>query len=130
MNPATRFEAARARLEKNRALLLNAKSAGPPCIACVHYIPQDKLCGHLAYTQQAFNPIDGEVSTTIQVPAHKARADDGLCGLEALLYEPPPSALQMVRDAVPVVSRYGFLAALWAASGYAFWSLAWPIVNG
>lgn len=101
MDTEARIEAAKARLEENRAVLVMAKEAGPACTWCRWFIPEKvdagagrptkregPYCGHLAYSQQSFDPVAGRISEAVHVPATTARAPDGLCGTEAVLYEP------------------------------------------
>lgn len=73
-------------MAEGRSLLVQAAQAGPPCVRCAHY--SAPFCGHLAYTSQSYSPVDGALSVSIAVPAKAARADDGLCGPEATLFEP------------------------------------------
>ena len=46
------------------------------------------MCGHPAYSEQSFSPASGEYSVSHRTPVTAARADEGLCGPEALLFEP------------------------------------------
>lgn len=119
MDTAARMEAAMARLEAGKAVALNATKAGPPCLGCRFYIKErrgeprrpgeaidayrgranEAICAHLAYSEQVFNPVTGELKEAVQIQAAQARREDGLCGPEALLFE-PRQGLQAVRDKV------------------------------
>lgn len=102
MDPQARLLVARERLAEGRSLLLKAKEAGPPCVRCVHFIPEwpkrpsgvakarGPFCGHLAYSRQTFSPVDGKVSAETLTSPEKARAADGLCGPEGVLFERIP----------------------------------------
>lgn len=88
------------------------------------------MCSHLAYTDTAFNPVDGEMSYRVEVPASKARAPDGLCGPEAALFEPKPVVPEIVRKVGRNFYLYMYLAMLWFMSGLVFWAEVWPRIIG
>jgi hypothetical protein len=46
------------------------------------------MCGNPAYAEPSFEPSKGAYSEAFNVPVAAARADDGLCGPEALLFHP------------------------------------------
>jgi hypothetical protein len=46
------------------------------------------MCGNPAYAEPSFQPAKGAYSEAFNTPVALARADDGLCGPEALLFEP------------------------------------------
>ena len=46
------------------------------------------MCGNPAYAEQSFDPASGDYSESYRTKAEAARAEDGLCGYEALLFEP------------------------------------------
>jgi hypothetical protein len=73
----------------------------------------------LAYTEQAFTPVDGEVVATVQVSAATARSDDGLCGFEAALFEPRP----MIGTALS-------WAVICLASALVIWPVARLLIGG
>lgn len=94
MDTRTRIEAAKARLEANRAKVAGAVGLGPPCTQCRYYVKRPKhsrslsgRCRHLAFVNQVVNPINGRITDNFNTPAHEARAEDGLCGPEAVLFE-------------------------------------------
>lgn len=101
MDTEARIEAAKAALDANRAVLLRAREAGPPCLDCIHYVapkwgearPSDypdngAYCGHLAYVRPEFDAATGALKHSVEVPVATARGEGGLCGFEASLFEP------------------------------------------
>lgn len=48
-------------------------------------------CGNPAYAEPSFKPHSGIYEEAFFTSVAKARADDGLCGPEALLFEPKPT---------------------------------------
>lgn len=46
------------------------------------------MCGNIAYAEQSFDPARGSHSVEYRTPVGTARKADGLCGPEALLWEP------------------------------------------
>jgi hypothetical protein len=77
----------RAELERQKVIARAAAEAGPPCRDC-RYFTITGSCGNPAYYSQAFEPSSGRYSIAHDTPASEARADSGLCGPEALLWEP------------------------------------------
>lgn len=66
--------------------------AGPPCLKCAHVGSErpTPCCHHLVYTARAFEPAVGVVREGNYRLITSARSADGLCGPEALLFEPMP----------------------------------------
>jgi hypothetical protein len=54
-------------------------------------------CGNPAYAVPKFSPVTGQYSERFDVSLHTARADDGLCGPEALLFEPHGTIVPLAR---------------------------------
>lgn len=46
------------------------------------------MCGNPAYSEQKFEPSTGEYIARHWTPVADARSDNGLCGPEALLFQP------------------------------------------
>ncbi len=92
MDQRERIEVVRKRLRDMQVDERRAKTAGPPCVECIHVLKdrQAPACGHLVYAKRSFVVATGETSEESTTPASWARADDGLCGPEALLFEPVP----------------------------------------
>jgi hypothetical protein len=93
-----RIAAAQERLEAVRLVAQSAREAGPPCSDC-HFKTLLGSCGNPAYSEPSFDPVTGEYAERFDTPVAKARAIDGLCGPEALLFE-PQMASQIVFHAV------------------------------
>jgi hypothetical protein len=62
-------------------------------------------CGHVAYANRSYDATKGEFDEKILVTAAAARADDGLCGPEALLFHGPPIWKRMATNAY--LAAYG-----------------------
>jgi hypothetical protein len=91
VNNLSRIEAAKRRLESQKAVLVEAKEAGPPCLRCKHRALSG-ICTHLAFREQGFDYELGKaVETPSKMPAKDARA--GLCGPEGMFFEPIPLVL-------------------------------------
>jgi hypothetical protein len=58
------------------------------------------MCGNPAYGEFKFEPSRGALSEQFDVPVAKARSDDGLCGPEAVLFEPVPHPVAIAKGAV------------------------------
>ena len=117
MDAAERIEAAKARLEAGRSLVLKAKEAGPPCKKCRYFVPKvvrppdsimpeaedmwfdllrkGGLCSHPALAEHVYSHISGDLRSLPRAGAFEARQDHGLCGPEALLFE-KQSALKLL----------------------------------
>lgn len=91
-----RIAAARARLDEAATIALKAKEAGPPCSECRYRTLLD-MCGNPAYTVQEFSPATGRYSERSQTKIAEARDDTGLCGPEALLFEPHGTLVPLLR---------------------------------
>jgi hypothetical protein len=95
MDTAKRIAAVRDRLRELQTDEHLAERSGPPCVGCIHITLKKEgfpatdmpYCGHLAYTQRAYDRTKGEFDEVIAVTAETARADDGLCGPEGMLFE-------------------------------------------
>jgi hypothetical protein len=82
-----RIAAAKGRVEQHRSFAARVREAGPPCLDC-RYRTLLGTCGNPAYAKQAFDPARGAYSERFETRVSVARSDDGLCGPEALLFEP------------------------------------------
>lgn len=78
---------AKSRVDEFKAFAVKAKEAGPPCMDCRFQTVLGR-CSNPAYAEQSFDPARGVYSETFSTPISSARSDDGLCGPEALLFEP------------------------------------------
>ena len=124
MDTQARIEAATARLEANRAVLIRAKEAGPPCSECRWYVPPSAkprmfsdpipaaYCGHVACGVQRFDAVTGGAPINDRTTIADARGPDGLCGFEATLFEDKPQFWPIVGSLVG--------AAVWASVGLTF----------
>lgn len=97
MDRDRRIAAVRRRLVEMRRDERRAEAAGPPCRACLHFSPRrtsmsgaasGPYCTHLANGDRRFDPVSGRFEERFAVAPERARAADGLCGSEALLFEP------------------------------------------
>lgn len=100
-----RVAAARERLEVVRSLAVKARDAGPPCSDC-RFQTLLRTCGNPAYADFTFEPSKGRVSEAFNTPIEKARDESGLCGPEAILFEP---------QIVPVTVGKGIIHGSWLA---------------
>ena len=82
-----RVAAARERLEAGKSLALKAREAGPPCSEC-RYKTLLGMCGNPAYAEMRFSPAKGVLTEAFNITVDDARADQGLCGAEGILFEP------------------------------------------
>jgi hypothetical protein len=58
------------------------------------------MCSNPVYAVQDFNPATGQYSERCETTVAEARADNGLCGPEALLFEPRTTFQRTVIAAV------------------------------
>jgi hypothetical protein len=110
---------ARSTLEKWRLI-------GPPCTECAHFIGERRqekwpnrlegpFCGHPAYEKHAIDPVTGVVSVKQSTTASAARSEQGLCGLDAALFEPHPLPVR----AINAIGKNDFLTStLWLGGAY------------
>lgn len=55
------------------------------------------MCDNPVYSVQKFSPATGEYSEKSRTPVAEARSDTGICGPEALLFEPHGVIVPMLR---------------------------------
>lgn len=81
--------AARVRAELDRVKIeaRTIEAAGPPCRDC-KFITLTGCCSNPAYYRQDFEPSSGSYKVRCDTPVADARSEGGLCGPEALLWEP------------------------------------------
>lgn len=91
-----RAGAVRERIDAAKSLALKARNAGPPCSDC-RYRTLLRNCGNPAYAEPHFEASSGVYDEMFQTPVTKARADDGLCGPEALLFEARPPVVEVAK---------------------------------
>lgn len=91
-----RIAAARARLDEAASVARKAKEAGPPCSEC-HFKTLLDMCGHPAYAEPSFDPVSHTYSERFVVPVRTARSEEGLCGSEAVLFEPHGTLVPLFR---------------------------------
>lgn len=91
-----RIAAARARLDEATTLARKASEAGPPCSDCRYRTLLD-TCGNPAYVVQEFSPATGVYSERSRTSVRDAREETGLCGPEALLFEPNGAIVPLIR---------------------------------
>lgn len=88
----------RAELERVKTEARAVEAAGPPCRDC-RFISLTGCCSNPAYYRQAFEPSSGSYKINCDTPVSEARSEHGLCGPEALLWE-PQSKLRAVFNGV------------------------------
>lgn len=81
-----RVAAAKASLERVKSVAREAMEVGPPCLEC--RFKRFGTCRNPAYSEPSFDPALGTYTENFTTPLSKARAEDGLCGPEGLLFEP------------------------------------------
>lgn len=109
-----RVAAARSRLEANRAFALQVREAGPPCSGCRFKTLLNK-CSNPAYAEQRFDAPKGVYEESYLTNVRLARASDGLCGPEALLFEPHGPIIEAAQPIWSNVKR----AYLWGVAALA-----------
>lgn len=77
----------RAELERVKVEARAIEAAGPPCRDC-RYSTLTGTCSNPAYYKQSFDPSWGRYKINCDTPVETARSEGGLCGPEALLWEP------------------------------------------
>jgi hypothetical protein len=82
--------------------------AGPSCFDCAHRTLG--RCGNIAYVEQRFEPATGKHVLDYPVTKERARAEDGLCGPEALLFEPLPRHRALLKRATEAMDRHPFVS--------------------
>lgn len=93
-----RVAAAVDRLSRVRDFALAAREAGPPCHGCA-YRGIGSQCMNPVMAEQSFDPATGRYRETYSVLTRAARTEAGLCGPEALLFEPRSEGALAVEDA-------------------------------
>ena len=105
-------------MDEAAAFAYRAKEAGPPCSEC-RYKTLLGMCGSPAYAVQRFSPATGEYSSRSETDLDTARSDGGLCGPEALLFEPQGWFVPLVvgtwrgARAAFIAAIAGFILVLW-----------------
>lgn len=105
----------RARVAADRAK--RAQQAGPACLGCRHISHRlvgypakpEAICAHLAYADWTFDPATGAPQEKPNATIQEARAEDGLCGPEGLLFERSRRDKRMILGAL-ALSAPGLLA--------------------
>lgn len=122
---ATRAETVKRDLLARANAIAAAANAGRPCSQCRNLVSRsDKTapyCASIALTSPTYDPVDGQVVQSIEVPAAKARAADGVCGPEGLLFEPRRFAF--IRHHLARADIYSGILAAWLFTGLVFWAL-------
>lgn len=90
-----RIAAVKSRLELVKSVARDAMEVGPPCSDC-HY-SRFGTCRNPAYSEPSFDAALGTYSEKFETPLSKARAEDGLCGPEGLLFEPQLSLIVVAK---------------------------------
>lgn len=57
------------------------------------------MCGNPAYAEMRFDPSKGVLAEQFNVPVADARSDTGVCGPEAILFEPQMLPVVIARGA-------------------------------
>lgn len=110
---------ARARLNEVKAELREISEAGPPCIACQHH-EWTGHCSNVALQTRSYSHSTGKLVEAVEVETDAARAPDGLCGPEGLLWEPLPWYRAPFAEAFSIANRHPWLA---LSSFFGLWGL-------
>jgi hypothetical protein len=102
--------AARVRVELERvtAEARAIGAAGPPCRDC-RFITITGCCSNPAYYGQEFEPSSGTYKINCDTTVQAARSEGGLCGPEALLWEPQSKLRAMLTSVGRVMEAHPFL---------------------
>lgn len=102
MDTQARMLAVRERRDTVVSLLEPARHAGPPCVQCRYFAPgfEPSRCASPAYSDHSVDFVAGVVAESPVVSAATARAHDGLCGPEALLFDPKTVAQRVIPPVV------------------------------
>ena len=90
-----RAAAVKARLDEVKSVALGAMEVGPPCLECRY--KRFGTCRNPAYSEPSFDPALGTFTEKFETSLSKARAEDGLCGPEGLLFEPQFPAIEVAK---------------------------------
>lgn len=101
----------RAELERVKAIARQAGEAGPPCREC-RYSTLFGTCSNPAYYEQSFSPARGTYNIAHNTDVEAARSETGLCGPEALLWEPQSSPRAFLREIGRKMEAHPYLTAL------------------
>jgi hypothetical protein len=108
----------RAELERQKVIARQAIEAGPPCRDC-RWATIMGTCGNPAYYEQSFAPASGRYAIDKNTSFDDARSPEGLCGPEALLWEPQSKPRAIIggagrqMEARPWLTAFG-LVGLWS----------------
>jgi hypothetical protein len=100
----------RAELERVKTEARAIEAAGPPCRDC-RYITLTGICSNPAYYRQEFEPSSGRYKINCDTPVADARSEVGLCGPEALLWEPQSKLRAALNGAGRQMEAHPFLCA-------------------
>lgn len=100
----------RAELERVKIEARAVEAAGPPCRDC-RFISLTGCCSNPAYYRQAFEPSSGSYKINCDTPVAEARSEGGLCGPEALLWEPQSKLSAVVRGVGRQMEAHPFIVA-------------------
>lgn len=107
----------RAELDRVKVEARTIEAAGPPCRDC-KFITLTGRCSNPAYYRQDFEPSSGDYKVRCDTPVTEARSEGGLCGPEALLWEPQDkvrailSGIGRQMEAHPFLTGAAFLGLL------------------
>lgn len=122
METQQRGAAVRSRLREIKIAEDAAEQSGPPCSQCI-FGPLDGdpkgKCDHIAHWERRHDPVIGKWKGWLAVTVADARSPDGLCGPEALLFEPytlPQKAARWLARNGPFPLWLGAIGALGGAA--------------
>lgn len=87
--------------------------------------PVGQFCSHPAFASISHNRVEGSVKIEAKTLAESARSDKGLCGLEAVLFEPYSRPRQMLR-AFNAKSYAPYFYWISGFSGFLYLLSLWP----
>jgi hypothetical protein len=103
VTPEERRETIQRLAAERRQEAVRLRSQGPSCLYCVHGPdkPGKGTCNHPLFWQMNGNPAAGSFSARSLISTGTARAESGLCGPEAELFEPRNVASRVWRSLKP-----------------------------
>ena len=91
MDTRKRIETVRKVLRQIQLDERRAQDAGPSCSLCIFGPINDSgvgFCDHIVHWQRHHDPVRGKWLGARHVTTAEARSEEGLCGPEALLFQP------------------------------------------
>jgi hypothetical protein len=114
-----RIAAVRSRLRSLQIDEGAAEALGRPCVSCIYY--SNPVCRHLVLSERQFDVVQGKFDEQSKVGAAEARSNSGLCGPEALLFEPRISAEVLTKPVIEIAQK----AKIFGLGAFVSWVFAY-----